>query len=217
MARPRQFNEAAALDAAMHCFWTHGYQLTSVRDLARQMGMTGASLYNAFGDKRALYRRALDRYFRLSIHDRIARLRRLPPRQAITAFFSEIIERSVTAQHGCMLVNATLELPSHDDTLRDVLVREMTAIEAFFRGRILAGQRNGTITRSTSPEELARMLLSVLLGIRVLARTQPTRRALQTAAGAALALLQPQATSATKPRPRPVRRPRPPVEAPRHR
>ncbi len=216
MARPRQFNEAAALDAAMHCFWTHGYQLTSVRDLARQMGMTGASLYNAFGDKRALYRRALDQYFRLSIHDRIARLQRLPPRQALTAFFSEIIERSMTARHGCMLVNATLELPSHDDTLRDVLVREMTVIEAFFRGHILVGQRNGTITRSTSAQELARMLLSVLLGIRVLARTQPPRHALQAAAEAALALLQPQAISATKTPPRPVR-PRPPLASARNR
>ena len=54
MARPREFDEATVLEAAMHCFWAQGYEATSVRDLAAQMGITGASLYNAFGDKRSL-------------------------------------------------------------------------------------------------------------------------------------------------------------------
>ena len=62
MARPREFNEDAALDAAMHCFWAKGYQATSVRDLEAETGLTTPSLYNAFGDKRALFRRALERY-----------------------------------------------------------------------------------------------------------------------------------------------------------
>ena len=62
MARPREFDEAAALDAAIQRFWSRGYEGTSVRDLAKSMRITGASLYNAFGDKRSLYRRALDCY-----------------------------------------------------------------------------------------------------------------------------------------------------------
>ena len=44
MARPREFDEAAVLDAAMDCFWRNGYEATSVRDLAAHMGITGASL-----------------------------------------------------------------------------------------------------------------------------------------------------------------------------
>ena len=55
MARPREFDEGEALDAAMDCFWRDGYEATSVRDLAARMGITGASLYNAFGDKRSLF------------------------------------------------------------------------------------------------------------------------------------------------------------------
>ena len=62
MARPREFDERAVLDAAVQCFWARGYEATSVRDLAQGMGLTSASLYNAFGDKRSLYRRALDHY-----------------------------------------------------------------------------------------------------------------------------------------------------------
>jgi TetR/AcrR family transcriptional repressor of nem operon len=44
MVRPREFDEATALEAAMNCFWAQGYELTSVRDLAEQMGITGQSL-----------------------------------------------------------------------------------------------------------------------------------------------------------------------------
>jgi hypothetical protein len=43
------------LDAAIACFWHRGYEATSVRDLADSMGISGPSLYNAFGDKRALF------------------------------------------------------------------------------------------------------------------------------------------------------------------
>ena len=61
MARPREFVETTVLEAAMNCFWARGFEQTSVRDLAERMGITGASLYNAFGDKRSLYRQAFIR------------------------------------------------------------------------------------------------------------------------------------------------------------
>jgi AcrR family transcriptional regulator len=56
---------------------------------------TGASLYNAFGDKRALYRKALDHYIEGSIADRMRRCEKLAPREAISAFLAEIVKRSL--------------------------------------------------------------------------------------------------------------------------
>jgi TetR/AcrR family transcriptional repressor of nem operon len=58
MARMKEFDETRALDAAVDCFWRHGYEATSVRDLARVMKIGSASLYNAYGDKRALGKRS---------------------------------------------------------------------------------------------------------------------------------------------------------------
>ncbi len=49
MPRPRAFDEAAAIDAAIQCFWHRGYEATSVRDLATSMGICGTILYNGFG------------------------------------------------------------------------------------------------------------------------------------------------------------------------
>jgi TetR/AcrR family transcriptional regulator, transcriptional repressor for nem operon len=191
MGRPREFDETAVLEAAMQHFWAQGYELTSVRDLANCMGITSASLYNAFGDKRSLYRRALDHYLDQSVYDRIARLERLPPVDAVRAFFDEIIERSLSDKQrkGCLLVNSALEVAPHDVEFQKVVGRAMTLIEAFFRRCIAGGQEEGTISAARPPAELAKVLLSVLLGIRVLARTRPQPAVLRGAANGVLALL----------------------------
>jgi TetR/AcrR family transcriptional regulator, transcriptional repressor for nem operon len=191
MARPREFDEAAVLEAAMNCFWAQGFEQTSVRDLAERMGITGASLYNAFGDKRSLYRQAFVYYLTQTVRDRIARLEKLPPATAVRAFFEEIIERSVDdkQRRGCMLVNAALELAPYDAEFQRLVVEEMIFIETFFRRCVEQGQKAGSIVASRPAEELAKLLLSVLLGIRVLARTRPQREVLAGAANGALALI----------------------------
>ena len=191
MARPREFDEEAVLDAAVQCFWAHGYEATSVRDLIEKTGITGASLYNAFGDKRALYQRALDHYVEDSVVDRIRRCETLAPREAIGAFFAEIVRRSLDDhQHkGCMLVNAALDLAPNDTGFQRILAAVLVRVEEFFLGRIEAGQVDRTITRSLAAKTLARHLLGVLMGVRVLARVRPERPLLDGVVSGALALL----------------------------
>jgi TetR/AcrR family transcriptional repressor of nem operon len=196
VARPREFDEIEVLEAAMCCFWARGYEATSVRDLAEEMGLTSASLYNAFGDKRSLYRRALDHYLEQSVRERVRRLEATKlPLEAIGAFFEEVIDRSVSdrQRRGCMLVNAALEVGPHDPELRKLVADELVCIEGFFRRAVAVAQRDGAATTRQPPDDLARMLLSVLLGVRVLARTRPQRAVLEAAAGAALAALRPAA------------------------
>jgi TetR/AcrR family transcriptional regulator, transcriptional repressor for nem operon len=192
MARPREFNETAVLNAAIQCFWNKGYDATSVRDLAQRMGITSASLYNTFGEKRSLYRAALDQYVGESFGDRMARLEgHLPPRLALGAFFEEIIERSLSDKQrkGCMLINSAVEVAPHDPEIGRVVADVLVQVEAFFRRCVDAGQRNGTIATMQSADDLARLLLGVLLGIRVLARTRPKRELLEGLVRPAFALL----------------------------
>ncbi|MGE0715961.1 MAG: TetR/AcrR family transcriptional regulator [Alphaproteobacteria bacterium] len=192
MARPREFDEEAVLDAAMQCFWSHGYEATSVRDLIAATGLTGASLYNAFGDKRALYRKALDRYVEGSIADRIRRCGEMAPRAAIATFFAEILARSAAdRQHkGCMLVNAALDVAPEGPDSREIVAAVLVRIEDFFRDRLRAGQADGTIVRSVPADDLARHLLAVLMGVRVLARARPERPLLEGAVAAALRFIE---------------------------
>lgn len=194
MARPREFDEDAVLEAAVRRFWRYGYEATSVRELADEMGITGASLYNAFGDKRSLFQRALAYYIENSFGERVARFEHvLPPRGAIEAFFKEIIDRSVDDRDrkGCLLVNSALEVAPHDPECRATVTDVLDRVEGFFRRCARAGQQSGEITATQSADDLARMLLGVHLGIRVLARTRPDRALLDGVARPALALLRP--------------------------
>ena len=192
MARPREFDEETVLDAAADCFWRDGYAATSVRDLAARMGIAAPSLYNAFGDKRELFRRVLDRYAERATRERILRLETtLSPKEAIRAFLGEIVERSLDDgdRRGCLLVNSALEIAPHDAELGGEIAARLGEIEAFFRRAIVRAQAEGDMPAGRAPDDLARLLLAVVLGIRVLARTNPRRDLLEGAAAPALALL----------------------------
>jgi TetR/AcrR family transcriptional repressor of nem operon len=191
MARPREFDEGVVLDAAVLCFWSQGYEATSVKDLVERTGITAASLYNAFGDKRAIYRKALDHYVEGSVAERIRRCEKMAPREAVGAFFEEILKRSIgdRERKGCMLVNAALDMAPHDPAFRKIVAEVLTDIEAFFLTCVKAGQADGSITRSLPAETLSHHLLGVLMGIRVLARVRPERALLEGVIGPSLALL----------------------------
>ena len=192
MPRPREFNEMAALQSAVNCFWQRGYEATSMRDLAASMHMSAPSLYNAFGDKQRLFARALERYVDCNARDRLRRLESsLPPKEAIHRFFAEIVDHSINDREhkGCFLVNSALEVAPHQSEIGAAIAKQFGEIEAFLRRCILAAQNNGTTPRAVDANDTARLLLGVLLGIRVLARSTPNRSLLEGMVRPALALL----------------------------
>ena len=192
MARPREFDEVMALEAAIECFWHHGYEATSVRDLATKMGISAPSLYNTYGDKHALYVQALEHYLDCSARVMIKRFEdSLPPKQAIRRFIEEIIKHSVNdrERRGCFLINSALEVAPHDRELGAFVADRFAEIEAFFYRSIKAAQAEGAVPRDRAAKDLARLLLGVLLGIRVLARSKPKRALLEGVARPALSLL----------------------------
>ncbi|MFP1682352.1 TetR/AcrR family transcriptional regulator [Alloalcanivorax sp. C16-1] len=191
MPRPREFDETRVLDAAMHCFWHQGYESTSVRTLARSMNLTSASLYNTFGDKRTLYQQALARYVQTGFEERVRRFEQQPPRAALRAFFEDVVERSLRDDEhkGCLLVNSALELAPHDPDFQRAINAVLRRVEAFFLRCAKAGQRDGSIADRHAATDLARFLLGVLMGIRVLARTRPEPALLRGLIKPALALL----------------------------
>jgi len=192
MSRPREFDETTALNTAITCFWRRGYKATSVRDLADSMGISGPSLYSAFGDKRTLFAAALERYLDHFTRARVKRLEEsLPPKQAVRRFIEEVIEHSVNdrERRGCFLINSALEVAPHDKPLGALIADRLGEIERFFRRSIRAAQAEGTVPSNLVAKDLARLLLGVLLGIRVLARCNPERALLEGVARPALALL----------------------------
>jgi AcrR family transcriptional regulator len=82
MARPREFDQENALRKAIRLFSQQGFAATSTDELMRLMGIGRQSMYDTFGDKRALFLKALDLYVTESIQSINAELespdRRLP-------------------------------------------------------------------------------------------------------------------------------------------
>lgn len=192
MARPREFDEHDVLDSAIECFWHNGFEGTSVRDLTDHMGLNGPSLYNAFGDKRQLFAKALERYAECSMRERIDRLERThAPRAAIEHFFKELIARSLndTDRRGCFIVNSALEVAPHDNELGKIIATYLSELESFFRRCVERGQADGEIADSLVPADMARLFFGILLGIRVAARAKPQRALLEGMVRPALSLL----------------------------
>ena len=192
LARPRAFDDDEVLDAAIACFWQRGLSATSVRDLAAEMGINGPSLYNAFGDKHALFARALERYAERSMRTTIQRLEEEhSPKGAIREFIRLLVKRSLADpdRRGCLIVNSALEVSPHDPDLGGVIASYLDEIEAFFRRCLERGQNNDEINTSIDSRDTARLLLGIVLGIRVAARSRPERALLEGMVRPALSLL----------------------------
>lgn len=192
MARPRSFDEEAALDAATALFWRNGVASTSVRELGAAMGLGLPSLYNAFGDKRALFTRCLDRYLEGSMRARMRGLEGAScPRDAIATFLDEIVTRSLADPRGCFLVNSALEVAPHDAELRATIAARLDELESFFLRMVCAGQADGSIAHVRSAADLARLLVTTVMGLRVLSRLRPEAELLRGAVRQVLAALGP--------------------------
>lgn len=189
MARPREFDETQALDAALACFWGRGYEATSVRELTDAMGISTPSIYNAFGGKRHLYVEALEHYCRTRTHPLLERIERQHTGVgAIVAFYREIIERSVADQErrGCFLINSAIEVAPHDKLMAKVVAAHLDAVRGFLERQLQTARASGEIEIAGSTAGAADHLLSVLLGLRVLARSRPERGLLERTVGSAL-------------------------------
>jgi TetR/AcrR family transcriptional repressor of nem operon len=188
----KQFDPDHALQKAMEIFWARGYDATSMQDLVEGMGINRGSLYATFGDKRSLFLKTLERYD--AIHRDAwteALAARTTPRAAILAAFDEAIAAVLEqrSRDGCLTVNTALELSPHDKEIGAFVAKALGDMERFFRRMIEAGQKTGEIPASVRPGPTASALLSLFIGLRVLARSRPEPPLLRAIADQAAAML----------------------------
>jgi len=169
----KDFDVDDAVDRAMKVFWAKGYEATSISDLVKAMEINKGSLYNAFGSKKDLFTRAFLKY---DVENRQATIRQLEamddPVRAIEVLFDGLIAESLddAERKGCLLVNTALDLPNQPQDIRDMVTSALDGFEAFFERRIRDGQKIGRIPASIDAKEAARALLTLVVGLRVLAR-----------------------------------------------
>ncbi|MEV0257785.1 TetR/AcrR family transcriptional regulator [Streptomyces sp. NPDC050732] len=193
MARTKEFDPDAALQSALELFWRRGYEATSMADLVEALGIGRASIYATFGNKHELYLKALERYGELQRPLLLAELAQpgpaLPAVRALVRRFGAESTSEEGRLAGCFVTNTAAELGPHDEAAARGVERNWDQIETLLHSALVRAQAQGELPEGRDPLTLARMLLVVLQGVRVVGKASADPVRVRDAVEQALALL----------------------------
>ncbi len=191
MGRDRQFSPDAVLQQAAALFATQGYAGTSLSQLTEATGLGKQSLYNCFGDKRALYLQAVDcaveRFAAVAYRMKKA----TSGRAALQVFFDELqtqLSSDDPAQQACIVSAGLLECIA-DEGVRAALQRKWTDSHELLRAQVERGQRDGSVATALPSADVADDLMALMSGLRVAARAPVNAQRLGAMAQRGLAAL----------------------------
>ncbi|BBY24678.1 TetR/AcrR family transcriptional regulator [Mycobacterium stomatepiae] len=185
MADIKHFDTDAALDAIVELFWRNGLAATGIQDIVSATGVNRSSLYSTFGNKQAMYARALQRYIDTwagPVHRHLTDSERGVP--AIVDLFDGLIRlrcRGPFAGWGCMVTNAHAGIESTAPEIRSLLNRHHQQLRGALSTALRAGRAQGQLSGDADPDRAAEMLASLAYTINLRSRSDaavlPLRRA----------------------------------------
>lgn len=193
MGRTRGFDVDHALDAAVRLFWERGFDATSMRDLCDAMNVQPGSVYAAFGAKRDLFAAALRRYAETVSADAIARITSAAGgMQGVREYFAHLVDAMVDGDRrwGCLITNTLVEHAARDPEFAGLMDLHLANLRAAFAAALTRARADGELRPGAGPES-ADLLVAVVQGMNVLAKSRPGRPALRAVADSALAGLVP--------------------------
>ncbi len=189
----KQFDPEIALDKAMQLFWAKGYAATGLSELLETMGIGRKSLYDTFGNKRALYIKALDRYSQTIVNE-IHRGLNNPDRPAldnVRAVMRDIAARnSKPMSPGCLLGVSMAQFRTDDAEMAAVLRKHMQRVERAYHKAFVKAQAEGDLNPTTNVRNLARLFMSAHQGLALIARVTETQELPRGIVDGALAVLE---------------------------
>ncbi|RCK69734.1 TetR/AcrR family transcriptional regulator [Desertihabitans brevis] len=187
--RTRTFDLDQALDRAVDVFWRRGYDATSIAELTEAMGINPPSLYAAFGNKRALFDRVVDRYVQDTASNLQAAVAQATGRAAVRSMLTSVVESATSEDHpaGCLLVQGALACSAGNADVHDELVRRREEVRQAMQLRFEQALDDGDFPRGIDPARLARYYVTVATGLTVQAASGVPRRELLEAVDLAMA------------------------------
>lgn len=172
MPRPRKFDHVDTLNKVKLAFWEHGFNGVSMDDVGRQTNMNRGSIYNAFGDKRALYLDVLELYGQQHYGAAVHMIREsenapIAVRNLYDAAFKGM--KDDHAQWGCFMCNASVEIAPFDTEVATIVKEYIGMLtDAFTTSLEASNQDSNDITRL---KNVAEQLTASYIGFNVMART----------------------------------------------
>ncbi|NEI73167.1 TetR family transcriptional regulator [Rhizobium lusitanum] len=181
MGRHREFDVDRTLEAALAVFWQKGYEGTSLEDLTRATGVARPGLYAVFGNKEALFFKAIERYDVEHMTYLREALAEPKVHAAVRRFFEGAIEVQTLGDvgRGCAVMNSTLACSDEAEPVRQALIARQKLTEDAWRIKFERGVRDGELPPSTDCATLARYLMTVNQGLGVQAKAGTSRTSLR--------------------------------------
>jgi AcrR family transcriptional regulator len=181
LGRPRAFDPDAALEAALRVFWIKGYEGTALSDLTAAMGINRPSIYATFGNKEALFRKALDRYSERMTNYTAEALKEPTARavaERLLVGAADLLSCPGNPK-GCLMVQGALACGEEADPIRKELISRRATGEAALRERFERAKLEGDLSAGADPGDLARYVMAVMHGMSVQSAGGTSRADLQ--------------------------------------
>ncbi|MDB5996595.1 MAG: putative transcriptional regulatory protein [Pseudomonas sp.] len=178
--RPRAYDPQTALQQALGVFWSTGYSGASLDSIATAAGMNRPSLYAAFGDKHALYIKALEQYWETaaaSMHEALTDSE-LTLSQALTQFYEGQLAIYFSGDgqpRGCFAIGTATTEAVEDPEIREVLSDRLSRLDADLEARLRVAIDKGELKEDVDPAALAVLASSLLHSISIRARAGKSR------------------------------------------
>jgi AcrR family transcriptional regulator len=178
--RPRAYDPQTALQQALGVFWNTGYSAASLDSIASAAGMNRPSLYAAFGDKHALYIKALEQYWEFaaaSMHEALTN-QELTLRQALTLFYEGQLSIYFSGDgqpRGCFAIGTATTEAVEDPEIREVLSDRLSRLDADLEARLRIAIDKGELKDDVDATALAVLASSLLHSISIRARAGKSR------------------------------------------
>ena len=180
LGRPRSFDSDRALDRALAIFWRNGYEGASLPALTNAMGINRPSLYAAFGNKEALFRKAVERYDRGPAGYTYKAIKKPTAREVVEALLKGIVELLTRPKNpgGCLIVQGALACGKNANHVRLDLASRRAAGVAAMRRRFQRAIDEGDLPATADAQGLARFVATVMHGLAVQAASGASRKEL---------------------------------------
>jgi AcrR family transcriptional regulator len=188
VGRPREFDLEEALASALKVFWRKGYDGASLTDLTEAMGITRPSLYCAFGNKEALFKKALDLYEREKLAFVDKSLEAPTGREAVERFLNNACDLYAAdpETRGCMGVNSVLSCQgAASESVKQELIDRGLDVQSRLKARLERAKAEGELGEA-DPTALALYIITVGQGIALQAGMGASSKALKEVAATAL-------------------------------
>jgi AcrR family transcriptional regulator len=188
--RPREFCVDEALAAALRVFWSKGYEGASLSDLTEAMGITRPSLYAAFGNKEALFRKALDLYEREKLAY-VGEALAAPTSRAVAErllYGALEMQTSECEPKGCLRVISSVACGAEAESIRAEVLLRRASSQTALKERMERAKAQGDLPAHIDGEGLANYLGAILQGMAVQAGGGASREQLRTLVETSLAM-----------------------------